>query len=159
MVEALSEARTRVCLPGRAERTRHHDRTPAGSDSDLSVPVIEVWAGVLCAPIVGVLDSTRAADVTSTLLTAVVEKKARHVIMDVTGIEVMDTRCTDHFPADCAGGDAARRPLLTLRDASERRPDDRTMGVDLRGLQSYRTMREALKHYVTDRSLRTEEDA
>src|SRR3954465_6145852 len=27
---------------------------------ELSTPIIEVWAGVLCAPIVGVLDSARA---------------------------------------------------------------------------------------------------
>src|SRR5688572_22030806 len=50
------------------ERQREAIRT-------LSIPIIEVWAGVLCAPIVGVLDSMRAADVTTSLLTAVVSKK------------------------------------------------------------------------------------
>jgi glucose-6-phosphate-specific signal transduction histidine kinase len=33
--------------------------------------------------VVGILDSMRASDVTSTLLEAVVQKRARHVIIDV----------------------------------------------------------------------------
>ena len=64
---------------------------------ELSTPMIEVWAGVLCVPIVGVIDSGRAADMTSALLATVVEKTVRFTIIDITGIEAMDTRATDHF--------------------------------------------------------------
>ena len=64
---------------------------------ELSTPIIEVWAGVLCIPIVGVLDSSRASEMTSALLDAVVQKKAPFIIIDITGIEMMDTRATDHF--------------------------------------------------------------
>ena len=37
---------------------------------ELSTPMIEVWAGVMCVPIVGMIDSTRAAEKTSALLQA-----------------------------------------------------------------------------------------
>jgi rsbT co-antagonist protein RsbR len=151
MAGALAEARTKslAYLSELSERVETIERQREAI-RDLSVPVIEVWSGVLCAPIVGVLDSTRAADVTSTLLGAVVEKKARHVIIDVTGIEVMDTGCTDHFLRI-----ARAVTLLGARcSLSGMHPNvARTivqMGVDLRGLTSYRTMREALKHYVNE---------
>src|SRR5262249_5969190 len=64
---------------------------------ELSAPIIEVWNGVLCLPVVGVLDSTRSAEMTELLLEAVVEKKARCAIIDITGIEVMDTAIASHF--------------------------------------------------------------
>jgi hypothetical protein len=35
---------------------------------DLSTPIIEVWAGVLCLPVVGIVDSQRSAEMTETLL-------------------------------------------------------------------------------------------
>ena len=81
----------------------------------------------------------RAADVTTSLLSAVVQKKARHAIIDVTGIEVMDTQSADHFLRM-----ARAVTLLGARCAlSGVHPNiARTivhMGVDLQGLKSYRT--------------------
>src|SRR6266542_341942 len=64
---------------------------------ELSTPIIEVWKGVLCVPIVGILDSTRTSEMTSNLLAAGVQKKARCALIDITGIEVMDTKVVDHF--------------------------------------------------------------
>lgn len=62
---------------------------------ELSTPVIEVWRDVLVLPLIGVLDSARSAQVMETLLTRVVASKARCVIIDVTGIPVMDTATGD----------------------------------------------------------------
>lgn len=117
---------------------------------NLSVPIIEIWSGVLCAPVVGTLDSTRAAEVTQALLLAVTEKKARLTIIDVTGIETMDTSSADHFLRM-----ARAVTLLGAKCAlSGIRPNiARTivhMGVDLQGLKSYRNMRDALRHFISE---------
>src|SRR5690242_14958839 len=64
---------------------------------ELSTPIMEVWEGILCLPVVGVMDSTRAADMTDALLRAVVASRARFTIIDITGIEAMDTSTADHF--------------------------------------------------------------
>jgi rsbT co-antagonist protein RsbR len=114
----------------------------------LSVPVIEVWSGVLCIPIVGVLDSRRASDITQALMNAVVRQKARYAIIDLTGIEIMDTTSADHFLRM-----ARSVTLLGARCAlSGINPNiARTiihMGLDLGGLKSFRTMREALQFCV-----------
>ena len=151
MVEALAAARSKSAhdLDELTERITTIERQREAI-RNLSVPIIEIWTGVLCAPVVGVLDSMRASEVTTTLLTAVVVKKARHVIIDVTGVEVMDTQSTDHFLR------IARSVTLlgATCSLSGMHPNvARTivhMGVDLHGLVSYRTMREALKHCVVD---------
>src|SRR6202000_743983 len=51
---------------------------------ELSTPIIEVWEGVLCLPVVGVLDSTRSAEMTEALLSAIVQKQAECAIIDIT---------------------------------------------------------------------------
>src|SRR5262249_33820276 len=64
---------------------------------ELSTPVIEMWNGVLCLPIVGVVDSTRNVEMTEALLHAITQKKARCAIIDITGMDVMDSGAADHF--------------------------------------------------------------
>lgn len=55
----------------------------------LSTPLIEVWAGVICLPIVGPIDHVRGMEITEVLLEAVVRRRARLVVIDLTGIDVM----------------------------------------------------------------------
>jgi len=115
---------------------------------ELSTPIIEVWEGVLCLPVVGVLDSTRSAEMTEALLSAIVEKKAECAIIDITGIQVMDTGTADHFlrmaravrllGADC---------LLTGINPAIAQTIIH-MGVDLSGVVTHRTMRNALQRYI-----------
>ncbi|MCO5165747.1 MAG: protoglobin domain-containing protein [Planctomycetes bacterium] len=64
---------------------------------ELSAPVIEVWERTLVLPLVGTMDTHRAQDVTESLLTAVMERRARVVILDITGLPVMDTSTANHI--------------------------------------------------------------
>jgi rsbT co-antagonist protein RsbR len=115
---------------------------------ELSTPIIEVWGGVLCAPIVGVLDSVRASDLTSALLHSVVRTKASLAIIDITGIEAMDTQATDYFlrmaravrllGSECALSGVHPNVARTIVH----------MGIELAGIDSYRTLRDALHHHV-----------
>jgi len=99
-------------------------------------------------PIVGILDSTRTSEMPSNLLAAVVQKKARCALIDITGIEVMDTKVVDHFVRMAR----AVRLLGAQCVLSGIHPNiSRTiveMGIDLQGVESHRTMRDALRKYV-----------
>jgi anti-anti-sigma regulatory factor len=57
---------------------------------ELSTPVITVWDGVLLVPVIGSLSRERADLMIAALLGAVVERRARLVILDITGARVMD---------------------------------------------------------------------
>lgn len=56
----------------------------------LSVPIIQVWDGVLALPVMGEVDQARADEMTARLLDAVVAHGARSVILDLTGVESVD---------------------------------------------------------------------
>ena len=115
---------------------------------ELSTPIIEVWEGVLCLPVVGVLDSTRSAEMTEALLSAIVEKKADAAVIDITGIQVMDTGTADHFlrMARAVRLLGASCMLTGINPAIAQTIIH--MGVDLSGIVTHRTMRTALQSYV-----------
>jgi anti-anti-sigma regulatory factor/PAS domain-containing protein len=63
----------------------------------LSAPILDVWEGVLAVPIIGEFNSARASDLTASLLDAVVVRRARAVILDVTGISALDQESAGHL--------------------------------------------------------------
>jgi rsbT co-antagonist protein RsbR len=115
---------------------------------ELSTPIIEIWEGVLCLPVVGVLDSVRSAEMTEGLLAAIVEKQAECAIIDITGIQVMDTGTADHFlrMARAVRLLGAECLLTGINPAIAQTIIH--MGVDLTGVSTHRTMRNALQRYI-----------
>lgn len=119
---------------------------------ELSTPIMEVWDGVLCLPVVGIVDSVRSSQMTDILLQAIGEKRARFAIVDITGIEVMDTRTVDHFVrmakavrllgAECVLTGISPNIAHTMVH----------MGVDLADVTTHRSLREALKSFVLRRA-------
>jgi rsbT co-antagonist protein RsbR len=57
----------------------------------LTMPIVEVWDGVLLLSLVGELRERRAARALEDLLTAITRTRARHVLIDVTGVPSIDT--------------------------------------------------------------------
>ena len=63
----------------------------------LSVPVIQVWEGILLLPLIGVIDSRRAAQVLENMLEAIARSSAEIVILDITGVPVVDTSVASYL--------------------------------------------------------------
>ncbi|MBB3712819.1 rsbT co-antagonist protein RsbR [Limimaricola variabilis] len=64
---------------------------------ELSTPVVQLWERVLTIPLIGTLDSMRAQEVMENLLNAIVEHQAEVVIVDITGVRVVDTQVAQHL--------------------------------------------------------------
>jgi rsbT co-antagonist protein RsbR len=65
--------------------------------SELLTPVIEVWDGILALPIVGSVDTARAQDMTESLLERIVATGSEIVLLDITGVPVVDTAVARHL--------------------------------------------------------------
>lgn len=57
----------------------------------LETPTVTLAEGVLFAPVVGHLDTRRSAALTTRLLEAAYAGRARHVILDISGVAAVDT--------------------------------------------------------------------
>lgn len=60
-------------------------------------PVIQLWENILVVPIVGTMDSERTQQLMHTLLDRTRESGAEVVIMDLSGVSVMDTQVSKHL--------------------------------------------------------------
>jgi anti-anti-sigma factor len=63
----------------------------------VATPIIPVYDGVLVVPLVGQMDEDRAQSLMEDLLTAIGQWQAEHVIIDITGVPVVDTAIANHL--------------------------------------------------------------
>jgi len=67
-------------------------RAQAAAIQELSTPLIPISDEVLVMPLIGSIDSSRAQQILDRLLPGVVEYHARIIILDITGVAVVDTQ-------------------------------------------------------------------
>lgn len=115
---------------------------------ELSTPVMEIWEGVLCLPVVGVVDSVRSSQMTDVLLQAIAEKRSRCAIVDITGIEVMDTKTVDHFIRMAKAVRLLGAECLLTGISPNIAHTMVHMGVTLTDITTHRSLREALRSFV-----------
>jgi anti-anti-sigma regulatory factor len=65
--------------------------------AELSTPLLTISATTVVMPLVGAVDSRRVAQIMDTLLNGVSASRASIVILDITGVSVVDTQVADAF--------------------------------------------------------------
>ncbi|WP_437998327.1 PAS domain-containing protein [Sorangium sp. So ce185] len=116
----------------------------------LSSPIIEVWQDVLIVPLIGSVDAERAAMVMESLLAAVVERQAAFAVLDLTGLDSVDTTTAQHLIKITNG-----LTLLGCRAVVTgiRPPVAQTMvglGFDLSQVCTLRSLKEALRWCMSE---------
>jgi PAS domain S-box-containing protein len=112
---------------------------------ELSTPVIQVWDKVLVLPIIGTLDSARAARLTEGLLERIAAEQAEVAILDVSGVPAVDTEVAQHLLKTVE----AARLMGAVSILSGVRPETAQaivhLGIDLGSLRSRSNLKEALQ--------------
>ena len=116
----------------------------AKSLMEMSTPVTEIWEGILLLPIVGLIDSKRAADVMHAILAKISETQARIFILDISGVGVIDTAVANHLfkitratrlmGCECTISGVSPTIAQTIVD----------LGIDVSEVNTTATMRDAL---------------
>src|SRR5690349_10152110 len=99
-------------------------------------------------PIVGVVDSRRTADMVQRLLAEVARSQASFVIVDLTGVEIVDTKTADHLmklirKVEIVG---ARCVLTGIRPAVAETLVD--IGVDFGRITTLRNLKHGLREAI-----------
>jgi PAS domain S-box-containing protein len=112
---------------------------------ELSTPVIQVWDKVLALPIIGTLDSGRAARLTEGLLESIAKNQAEVVILDISGVPTIDTMVAQHLLKTVQ----AATLMGAVSIMSGVRPETAQaivhLGINLGQLRSRNTLRDALQ--------------
>mgnify|MGYP000367249315 CR=1 FL=1 len=115
---------------------------------ELSTPVLELWDDILALPVVGVVDTVRSARMMEKVLAEAVSRRCRSVIIDLTGVDVIDTGTADRFlriassiellGAECVISGVQPLVAQTLTD----------LGVGFHGLVTKRNLKRALDYCI-----------
>ena len=111
---------------------------------ELSVPVLPVRATTLVMPLIGALDTARLADMQRQALTQLEHTGARELLIDVTGVPVIDTQVAKGVIqlVEAARLMGAHVTLVGIRP--EVAQTLVTLGIDLRGIRTFSTLQAAL---------------
>jgi rsbT co-antagonist protein RsbR len=98
---------------------------------ELSTPVLPFRAGLLILPIVGVIDSERARQLTDQLLQSVRANRAKVVVIDITGVPAVDSRVANHLVQTVEAARLMGATAIITGVAPEIAQTMVTLGIDL----------------------------
>jgi PAS domain S-box-containing protein len=118
----------------------------------LSTPLLPIADGVVVMPLIGNFNAERAQQVLETLLTGVVAHQASMVIMDVTGVPVIDTHVANGLvqAAQAVRLLGAQTILTGIQAAIARTLVD--IGADLGGVITKSTLQSGIAHALRHRA-------
>ena len=98
---------------------------------ELSTPVLQVRDRLLILPIIGVIDSSRARQLTVQLLQAIRLNRAKVVVIDITGVAAVDSRVANHLVQTVEATRLMGATSIVTGLSSEVAQTLVTLGVDL----------------------------
>jgi anti-anti-sigma regulatory factor len=114
----------------------------------LSTPVLHVARRTVLMPLIGVLDSDRTAQATDALLIEISRTAVAFVVLDLTGVEMIDTATAAHLlkmisAARLLGAEVV---LTGIQPAVAATMVD--LGIDLQGVRTFRTLGDGIEAYM-----------
>jgi rsbT co-antagonist protein RsbR len=119
---------------------------------ELSAPVIPVLPGVLIAPLIGALDSARAATMADNILGMIERAGADRVIFDITGVPVVDTHVARALIEAAAAARLLGAQTLLVGIRPEVAQTIISLGIDFAALATYPSLQEAVAAILADRA-------
>src|SRR3954465_1392398 len=98
---------------------------------ELSTPVLQVRERLLILPIIGVIDSQRARQVTEQLLRGIRTNRAKVVVIDITGVPTIDSTVANHLVQTVEASRLMGASVIITGLSSEIAQTLVTIGVDL----------------------------
>jgi rsbT co-antagonist protein RsbR len=98
---------------------------------ELSTPTLQVRDRLLILPIIGLLDTQRAKQLTDNLLHAIRAHRARVVVMDITGVATVDSKVANHLIQTVEAAALMGAKVIVTGVSAEVAQSLVTLGVDL----------------------------
>jgi rsbT co-antagonist protein RsbR len=117
---------------------------------ELSTPIIPVYSGVLVLPLVGRIDSARSQNITEALLEAIAREQAELVLLDITGVAVVDTSVANHLIQTAHAASLLGSQVVLVGISAEVAQTLVQLGVDLGKLKTLSNLQSGLE-YALDR--------
>lgn len=98
---------------------------------ELSTPVLQLRDRMLLVPLIGVVDTFRARQLTEGLLQGIRDTRAKVVVMDITGVAAVDSKVANHLSQTVAAAKLMGATVIVSGIASDVANALVTVGVDV----------------------------
>lgn len=112
--------------------------------SELSTPVIPLTDKTMVMPLIGTVDSQRAQQAIETLLQSIVAHRASMVILDITGVRVVDTQIANVFIQAARSARLLGAQVILTGIRPEVAQTIVSLGIDLEGLITYSSLQQGI---------------
>lgn len=103
---------------------------------EISTPVLQINDQVLVLPIVGLVDTHRARQITESVLRAIRARRARAVVMDITGVPIVDSKVARHLAQTCESARLMGATVVVTGISQEIAQTLVTIGADLSSVRT-----------------------
>jgi PAS domain S-box-containing protein len=118
----------------------------------LSTPVLPIHDGILVVPLVGQMDSARSAQLTEGLLSGIERHRAQTVLIDVTGVSVIDAAVADDLLRTTRAASLLGATCVLVGVAPDVARALVELGVDLAGLITKRDLQAGIGYALARQS-------
>lgn len=112
---------------------------------ELSTPVLEVREGILLLPVIGMIDSYRANQLTEQLLRSIRDTRSKVVVVDITGVPYVDSRVASHLVQTVEAARLMGSKVIVSGVSPEIALTMVTLGIDLGRIETVGDMRSGIE--------------
>lgn len=155
-VRAFAQPGSRVCVmfENVTDRKRAEQliREQADVLLQLSTPMIPITDDVMVMPLIGSVDVKRAQQVMETLLEGVARHQIRTVLLDITGVSVVDTHVASALIQAAKAVRLLGAEVVLTGIRAEVAQSIVALGIDLKGLSTRSSLQSAIKAEIRKKS-------
>lgn len=119
---------------------------------ELGSPIIPLVEGIIAMPLIGTVDTVRAQQMLQTLLQGVADHRARTVIVDITGVPVVDTDVAGALVRALSGARLLGAETVLTGIRAEVAQTIVELGLDLTDVVTRGTLQEGLAYALAGQS-------
>jgi ribose transport system substrate-binding protein len=112
---------------------------------ELSTPIVPINDQVLVLPLVGAIDTTRAQQIMEAMLGAIVQQHAQVLIVDITGIAVVDTQVANYLLQSAQAAQLLGARVILVGISPEVAQTIVQLGIDLSSIRTSSTLKDGLR--------------
>jgi len=120
----------------------------------LSTPVLRIWRGILALPLIGRIDAGRAARILDVLLHSIVDTRAEHVILDVTGVPFVDAEGARHLRDTVRAASLLGAQCIIVGISSTMAQTLVDNDLDFEDVPTFATLQDGLRRFLSRRNER-----
>lgn len=124
----------------------------AAAIQELSTPLIPISEHVVVMPLIGSIDSSRAQQVIERLLTGISENRADTVILDITGVPIVDTQVANALIRAAQAVRLLGAQIVLTGIRPEVAQTLVGLGIDLRNIVTHSTLQTAIVYAMNGNS-------